>query len=112
VASDSGWDRAVADSIAFTLGTDGAARLAWRNNAAGWAERLLPPLLSRVRSRLGLSVQPDDATRNAIARRLAAMTAKVRWGDDAGEELTVAADPDIVAAVALFARSTEILGGH
>ena len=112
VAADSGWDRAVADSVGFSLGTDEAARVAWQAGSATWADRLLPPLLSRVRARLGLAVQPDEATRAAISRRLAARAAKVRWGDDASEELTLSADPDIVAAVALFARSGEILGGH
>jgi carboxyl-terminal processing protease len=112
VASDSGWDRAVADSVGFTLGTDAAARAAWRGGSATWADRLLPALFARIHDRLGLTVQPDRATREAIARRLAAMAAKVRWGDDAAEELTVSADPDIIAATALFARSSEILGGH
>jgi carboxyl-terminal processing protease len=113
VASDSGWDRAVADSVGFTLATGEAARLAWQEaGAATWADRLLPPLLARVHGRLGLSVQPDDATRAAMARRLAAMAAKVRWGAAAAEEFTVNADPDIIAARALFARAPAILGGH
>ncbi len=112
VASDSGWDQAIADSVGFSLGADPAARAAWRNASASWEERLLPPLLARVQSRLHLSVAPDPAIRAGIARRLAAMAAKVRWGDDAAEELSVASDPDIIAALALFDRRSELLGGH
>lgn len=111
VAVDSGWDRAVADSVAFTLGSDAAARTAWK--AAGtvaWAERLVPPLMARVRSRLRITAEVDSTLGNAIARRLAARAATVRWGDEAGDELRVSADPDIIAALALFSRLDAILG--
>lgn len=112
VASDSGWDRAVADSVGFTLGADPAARAAWLHDPAAWSVRLLPPLLARVEARLHLAVAPDAVTREAMARRLAAIAARVRWGDEAAEELTLAADPDITAARGLFVRSATILGGH
>lgn len=108
VAADSGWDRIVADSVAFTLGTDAAARTAWLNDHASW-DRLLPPLLARVRGRLQVPADPDPTTRSFIVRRLAVRVATVRWGDEAGDELKLASDPDILAAVPLFARRVEIL---
>ncbi|MGH7524850.1 MAG: S41 family peptidase, partial [Gemmatimonadales bacterium] len=112
VAADSGWDRAVADSVALTLGTDATARTALLHGSATWSDRLLPPLLARVRSRLGVPAELDAATRSAMARRLAAEAATVRWDEAAGRDLSISNDPDVVAAVQLFARAPAILGRH
>jgi carboxyl-terminal processing protease len=109
VAADSGWDRAVADSVANTIGTDPVARKAWSRNAGEWSDRLLPPLLSRVRTRLAVPAQLDARTRSAMAVRIASEVAAVRWGDEAGRELSVINDPDVIAAIALFPRVPEIL---
>jgi carboxyl-terminal processing protease len=109
VAADSGWDRAVADSVALTLGTDATARAAWIHGPAVWADRLLPPLLARVRSRLAVGAELDAETRAAMARRLAAEAATVRWDEAAGRELSIENDPDVVAAAGLFGRVGEIL---
>jgi carboxyl-terminal processing protease len=109
VAADSGWDRAVADSIGTTLGADVASRAAWARDSAAWSDRLLPPLLALVRARLSITAQVDAATRAAIARKLASEAAIIRWGEDAGRELSIRNDPDVVAALGLFARSAEIL---
>lgn len=109
VAADSGWDRAVADSIGTTLGADVASRAAWARDSAAWSDRLLPPLLALVRARLSITAQVDAATRAAIARKLASEAAIIRWGEEAGRELSIRNDPDVVAALGLFARSAEIL---
>jgi hypothetical protein len=92
----------VADSVGFALEPSPAARDAWLSSADQWQSRLLEPLLERVRSRLGLSAELDQATATMLARRLAARAATVRWDAEAGEALLVASDPDVKAAVALF----------
>lgn len=104
VASDSGYDAAVSDSVAHTLGTDAAARAAWIAAPDRWRAALLPPFLDRVRSRLGVTAEADDAVLADIARRLAARVAFVRWPTDAGAELWVRSDPEVQAAVASFDR--------
>ena len=110
VAADSGWDRAVADSVAITLGADAASRAAWIADSAGWASRLLPSLLARVRTRLAVGAQLDAPTQAAMARKLAAEAATVRWGEDAGREVSIRNDPDVIAAMGLFGRVSQILG--
>jgi len=109
VAADSGWDRAVADSVAATLKTGAAASAAWVRDTAGWADRLLPPLLSRVRSRLAITAALEPAVAGSMARKLASEAAAVRWGEEAGREVTIKNDPDVVAAMALFSRVAELL---
>lgn len=109
VAADSGWDRAVADSVAFLLGTDAAARTRWLGDRSTWAERLLAPFMARVRGRLRVTAAADSLADGFIVRRLAIRVATVRWGEEAGDELRLATDPDVAAAVALFSRRREIL---
>ncbi len=109
VAADSGWDQAVADSVANKLATGAAASAAWAHDTAGWADRLLPPLLARVRSRLGVSATIDPLTRASMARKLATEAATVRWGEEAGREVSIKNDPDVIAAMGLFGRVGEIL---
>jgi carboxyl-terminal processing protease len=111
VASDSGYDDVVADSVAMTLSSDPAARAAWAGAPGEWQNRLLPPFLSLVRARLKITAQPDSAAGLAIARRLAARTASVRWPPDAGTELLQKSDPDIQAALDAFPRLTHMLSG-
>jgi len=103
-ASDSGFDDAVSDSVAQSLRPDAAARAAWTGDPSQWPARLLPPLLDRVRRRLGVAAQLDSAQSARIARYMAARAAEVRWGPDASEELLVASDPEIAAAVAVLRR--------
>ncbi|MGH7592827.1 MAG: S41 family peptidase, partial [Gemmatimonadales bacterium] len=110
VAADSGWDRAVADSVANTLSNTTGARSDWLKAATTWEDRLLPPLLVRVRARLAVPAALDPITRAAMGRRLAAETAAVRWDEATGRELSIANDPDVIAAIALFARASEMLG--
>jgi hypothetical protein len=45
-----------------------------------------------------------------MSRRLAADVATVRWNEEAGRELSIRNDPDVIAARGLFARSAAILG--
>ncbi|MES1258957.1 MAG: hypothetical protein ABUL71_00075, partial [Gemmatimonadota bacterium] len=109
VAADSGWDHAVADSVAGTLGAGAAAGAVWVHDTAAWTSRLLPPLLSRVRSRLAVAATLDPATSESMARKLAAEAATVRWGEGVGREVSIRNDPDVVAAVGLFAGASGIL---
>jgi carboxyl-terminal processing protease len=109
-AADSGYDDAVADSVAQTLGTDAAARAAWIASPPEWEARLLPPLLERVRSRLRILARPDSVASAGIARRLAARAAFVRWPPDGGSELILATDPDVRAAIAAFPGISQLLG--
>jgi carboxyl-terminal processing protease len=109
VAADSGWDRAVADSVANVLPAGGAARNDWIKGSATWSDRLLPPLLARVRTRLAVNADMDQPTRDGMARHLAAETAAVRWDEAAGRELSIGNDPDVIAAIGLFGRAAEIL---
>ncbi len=110
VAADSGWDRAVADSVANTLDPTAAAQAAWSADSSAWDSRLLPPFLARVRTRLHVPATLDALTRAAMARKLAAEAATVRWDPDAGYALTILNDPDVIAARGLFARAGQILG--
>jgi carboxyl-terminal processing protease len=108
-AADSGFDDAVADSVALTLPADPAARARWLGSPGEWEQRLLAPFLQRVRTRLRVAAQPDSATSAAMVRRLAARAASVRWPPDAGIELMLASDPDVTAALAAFPRMHELL---
>src|SRR5690606_35986221 len=49
VAADSGWDRSLADSLAFTLPATAAAKADWQQDALAWQSRLVDPLLDRIR---------------------------------------------------------------
>jgi carboxyl-terminal processing protease len=102
VAADSGWVRAVADSVAFTLATTPEARAAWLSDSGAWQAALVEPLMARIRSRLNVSARNDAALNALLGRRLAARAAVVRWDESTGLELLVASDPDVRAAVGLF----------
>ncbi len=110
VAADSGLDRAVADSVGAALDSTPAARAAWIAGHGAWSARILAPFLDRVRHRLGIPATTDSVTGAAIARRLAAEAAAVRWGDDASDDLLLGSDPDLAAAIPLFMRRAAILG--
>jgi carboxyl-terminal processing protease len=111
VAADSGYDDAVADSVALTLPTEASARAAWLAGSGQWEARLLPPFLERVRSRLKLEARPDSATAFAMARRLAARAAFVRWPPQGGTDLILATDSDVRAALDAFPRLGVLLSG-
>jgi len=109
VASDRLFDRAVADSVAFTLDDTDAERRAWEDSPVRWRERVLAPYLARVRSRLGVVAGVDDAVAEMLARDLAARVAEVRWGPHARDDLALRHDPVLGAALALFPRLPELL---
>lgn len=111
LAADSGWDEAVADSVASTLGTTLADRAAWLRDSSAWTAKALEPFLTRVRARLHVAADVDASTRAAMARKLASETATVRWDEATGHALNIEHDPDVIAAEGLFARSGAILSG-
>lgn len=111
-AADSGFDLLVADSVAATLPATPAARAAWVTDSARWRVALTAPFLQRVRTRLGVAAATTPALDAAIARRLAARAAEVRWGADARDDLLIRSDAEIGAAVAAFARLESTLAPH
>lgn len=109
VALDSGFDTAVADSVALSLPATPAARAAWVTAPDRWRMTLLPLFLSRVRTRLRVSALTDSALDIRLARILAARVAEVRWGPDAYDEFQVRSSADIQAAISYFPRLHELL---
>jgi len=109
VAADSGYDDAVADSVAMSLPADAGFRARWATSPGEWQARLLPPFLDRVRGRLRVAAQPDSAAAWAMTRRLAARAALVRWPPDAGTDLMLATDADVRAALDAFPRIGQLL---
>ena len=109
IASDSLFDQAVADSVAFALPDSDAARSEWIASPGRWREQVLALYLARVRSRLGVTAEVDDALADVLARELAARVAEVRWGADARDDLLLRHDPVLGASLAQFPRLPELL---
>jgi carboxyl-terminal processing protease len=109
VAADSGFEEAVADSVAHALPATPQARTAWLDAQDRWRTDLLEPFLSRVRARLGVAAEADSAQRARLTRRLAARAAEVRWGAEARDELSLRHDPVVALALAQFPRLTQLL---
>ena len=110
VASDSGFDVAVADSVAHQLLAGRAGMAQWLGDRPQWGRRLLTPFLERVRARLGVTPHPDSALSERLTLLLAARAATVRWPPDGGDELMMRADPDIRGALGYFSRLPALLG--
>jgi len=111
VAADSGFEEAVADSLAHTLPASSAGRAEWVTAPDRWRDELLGPFLERVRERLAVAA-PDEARLGAaLARRLAARVALVRWGAEARDELLLATDPLVLQAREAFRRLPTLLAG-
>ncbi len=108
-AADSGFDDAVSDSVAQTLPAMPAARTAWLTAESEWRAKLLPPFLSRVRTRLGVSAVTDSLLDQRLARILAARAAEVRWGPEAREAFVLRNDRTIRVATEQFPRLRELL---
>ena len=108
-AADSGFDDAVSDSVAHTLPATPAARAAWLRAEGEWRAKLLPPFLSRVRTRLDIAAPTDSLLERRLSRILAARVAEVRWGPDAREEFLVRNDNTIRVAVEQFPHLGELL---
>ena len=109
-AADSGFDDAVSDSVAQTLPATPAARAAWLSAESEWRAKLLPPFLTRVRTRLDVAAVTDSLLERRLARILAARAAEVRWGSDAREEFVIRNDRTIRVAVDQFPVLRERLG--
>jgi carboxyl-terminal processing protease len=109
LAADSGFDDAVADSMAATLPRTDAARDEWLADRARWRSVLVEPYLERVRARLGVVAVPDSAVVDRLAFEMAARVAEVRWGPEVRDELLLKVDPVVAAARALFARLPALL---
>jgi hypothetical protein len=62
-----------------------------------------------VRDRLGVAAWSDPALDAALARRLAARVALVRWGPEARDELLLATDPVVQRGREAFPRLAELL---
>ena len=111
VASDSGFDDAVSDSVAQTLPATPAGLAAWIDAHADWQTKLVQPFLTRVRARFHIAAQADSATAERLARNLALRVAEVRWGADAWDQFFVHNDPDIRAALGYFPQLPALLAG-
>jgi carboxyl-terminal processing protease len=109
VAADSGFEEAVADSVAQTLAPTPAARAAWLGAPDRWRADLLEPFLARVRARLGVAAEADSGQAERLARRLGARAAEVRWGAEARDELVLRHDPVVALGLAQFARLAALL---
>ncbi|HZE95354.1 MAG TPA: hypothetical protein VEZ49_11620, partial [Gemmatimonadales bacterium] len=108
-AADSGFDDAVSDSVAQTLAATPAARSTWLTAESEWRAKLLPPFLTRVRTRLGVSAATDSLLDKRLARILAARAAEVRWGPEAREEFVLRNDRTVRVAIEQFPRLRELL---
>ena len=95
--------------MAQTLPATPAARAAWLNAEPEWRAKLLPPFLSRVRARLGVSAVTDSLLDQRLARILATRVAEVRWGPDAREEFLLRNDRTVRVALEQFPRLSELL---
>jgi carboxyl-terminal processing protease len=109
VAADSGFEEAVADSVAFALPGTLMARAAWLGAPERWRSDLLEPFLARVRARLGVAAEADSSQAERLMRRLAARAAEVRWGTEARDEFMVKHDPVVTLGLAQFPRLAELL---
>ncbi|MDH4042876.1 MAG: S41 family peptidase [Gemmatimonadota bacterium] len=109
VAADSGFEEAVADSVAYALPASDAGRAAWLSAPERWQAELLDPFLQRVRERLRIPAAADTALHAALARRLAARVALVRWGAEARDELWLTTDPVVTRAREAFGRMEGLL---
>ena len=109
VASDSGFDFAIADSVALTLGLTPAGRDAWMTSPEQWRGTLVAPFLARVRARLHVAAPVDTALEARLARILALRAAEVRWGPEARDEFLVRASADVRSALGYFPRLAALL---
>jgi carboxyl-terminal processing protease len=109
VASDSGFDTAVADSVAVTLPKDAAAQAKWIDAVPEWQTSLVQPFMTRVAARLRIKAEPDSALSARLGRILAYRATEVRYGEDAAELFVLRNDPDIRAATGYVGRINDLL---
>ncbi|MGH7659245.1 MAG: S41 family peptidase, partial [Gemmatimonadales bacterium] len=111
VAADSGFEAAVADSVAATLPADATARETWLASPERWQSALIAPYLDRVRTRLGISAATTPELEERIAWILARRAARVRWGNEAASETGLRYDADVQAAIENFPNIRALLAG-
>jgi carboxyl-terminal processing protease len=109
VAADSGFEEAVADSVAYALPSTDLERARWLGATERWRAELLDPFLARVRARLGVAAEADSGQMERLARRLALRATEVRWGADARDEFLLTHDPVIALSLAQFANLPTLL---
>jgi len=109
VASDSGFDFAIADSVALTLAGTPPGRDAWMTSPEQWRGALVAPFLARVRARLHVAAPVDTALEARLARILALRAAEVRWGPEARDEFLVRASADVRSAIGYFPQLAGLL---
>ena len=102
VASDSGLQQAVADSVAYTLAASDSARNLWEATPARWQTEALVPFLARVRSRWGIPASADSSMDAMMALTLAARVVGIRWGEEARIDFLLGHDRGVRAAIARF----------
>jgi carboxyl-terminal processing protease len=109
IARDSLFDESVADSVAAGGSGSDAERASWIARPERWRHEVLDPYLARVRGRLGVAAEIDDALAEDLARELAARVAEVRWGTAVREDLLLRHDAVLTAARAQFPRLPGLL---
>lgn len=109
VASDSGMQAAVADSVAYVLAASDSARSAWETTPERWRTQALVPFLARVRSRFHIAASADSGTEAMMARTLAAHVVEVRWGEEARVDFLLARDRGVRTAIARFPDIPDLL---
>lgn len=108
-ASDSLFDQAIADSVAFALPESAAERASWIAEPDRWRSEALAPYLAQVRRRLGIKADVTGQLGDALARELAARVAEVRWGPEARDELLSRHDPLVAVALQRFPSLPDLL---
>ena len=106
-----GSDDQIADSVANGLASDQSTRTTWLKAVDRWDSQLVTPFLTRVHSRLGITVEPDTALRHRLGRILASRVTEVRFGAEGEEEFLLQNDPDIRAALTYLPRLPKLLKG-
>ncbi|HET7038258.1 MAG TPA: S41 family peptidase, partial [Gemmatimonadales bacterium] len=109
VAADSGFEEAVADSVAYTLPDAAAERAGWLEAPDRWRSELLEPFLARVRTRLGVTAEADSGQLARLTARLALRAIDVRWGADARDEFLLRNDPVVALGLAQFGNLGALL---
>ncbi|MEN8375577.1 MAG: S41 family peptidase [Gemmatimonadota bacterium] len=95
---------AVADSVAQTLPESPESRAEWLTNPDRWGTALLEPFMESARAALGPLPDPESDASSTMATLLAARVAEVRWGEDAGLELRLSTDVDVLAGLEVLSR--------
>jgi hypothetical protein len=80
------------------------------SSPAEWRTRLVQPLLSRVRSRLKVTAEPEGPQLARIGRILAWRATEVRWGPEAADHFQVNNDGILKVAMEQWGELPKLLG--